>query len=455
MNSLVKYVLENGGKDYNIMYPQHELQGKYCSCNSTCIWTNEGLLINSRAINYRKLFQNDDIDYCSDKANQTYIFNNNGVYSRNLVMMYKNGDFRFLGETEYSPSVCSTYYMGLEDCRFVSWNQKIYAYGTRWDKVQDKGCICIHELDYGLNPVKEIIVEPLFNSVCEKNWLAVQDQPFTFIYTVNPTVVIKVDENGKANIIKQEEHRDDLGTEFIKGNTPLVRYSENEYISLIHITPHDPNATGNVYNYYTAFIFFDNDFNVTRKSDWFVFKSELCEFCCGLSINGDGKVAITYSQFDGVSNLLLTDKKTIEKFMNEPNIDRNDVYTFDYYYDLAHEYENNGQFSAACILYNYCSVLAIRENKSYELRLECIVRGFCSILIDIDTVIVKELYQTVNNCIWKQIPDYPDSCELYYLSAYLYKDYDWERYLECKKMGDERILNIHNYFFRYFDPIYL
>lgn len=452
MNSFVRYIVENGGKEYRLVYNQDVLKGQFSSCNTTCAWFNDELVINSRLVNYRKIFQSNNIRLIEDKNAQTYLYLKNGFDTKNVTSRFADGNLVDVKETIYSPpNLQNVYYHGLEDIRFVVWDGKLYSYGTRWDKVVDKGCICLHELDDNLTPINETIILPQSSNNCEKNWGAIDDKPFTFMYANNPTTVVKINKDGYCWLYKQHEKNEKF-KDWIKGSSQIIRYDNNTYISLVHTNKHFNEGEISRTDYVTAFAFYDNDLNLIKLSDWFVFKNPMCEFTCGLAIH-DNDVYITYSQLDCTSNLLVTNKEAIEMFMKLPN---NSVkqYEFMDYYLLAKDYEDKLQYNTAYGLYNYAALL--NSNPYPDLQEECLVKAFCGVLEQLPELRVNRYLWQVVNCLKNITNKHPNSCEFYYILSSAYKiAHDYDNYKFFKKLGDERKLNIHNYFFKYLNPNYL
>lgn len=455
MNSLVRFIEMNGGTEYTFVYSKNILKNKYTASNTTCVWHNNELIVNSRLVEYVKLFQSKEIKTISyENHSQTYFLTVNGFESRNVISKYYNGKLHKTTEVKFPDGTyLDCYYRGLEDGRLVSWNNKLYIYGTRWDRIRDKGCICIYELDEKKGPINEIIIPPQGSGNCEKNWAAVEDRPFTFIYTNNPVDVIQVNENGECRLLKHHEKNETID-KWIKGSTQVVRYDENTYISMVH-TNNYREVDGITYSdYLTAFVFYDNDFNIIKMSDWFVFKSPMCEFTCGLAIHNND-VYITYSQLDCTSHLVVTNKETIEKFINNPN-ELNIIDGFIDYYQLAKQNEDNGQYVAQFALYNYAALLADDNNIFNEMKEECLIKMFCGIVKFADTYRKKSYYSEIKNAIIKLSEKYPNSCEFYYLIGFISKlMQDFNEVAKWKQLGDEHKVNIHNYFFNYFNPNYL
>lgn len=457
MKSLVRFITQNGGQVCNIGYPTRILKGKFSESNITCVWYRDNLILNSRLINYVKLFQSPKFKPIDSINNsQIYIFTEDGFTSLNIISKFgKDNKIYDIKEVDYSKyDTVNSYYKGLEDCRLVVWNNKLYAYGTRWDKIQDRGCICLYELNDMFKPEKEIVIKPQFDNKCEKNWAAVCDKPFTFVYSHNPLIVVKVNDNGDCNVIKRNEINDEL-RDTIKGSTQIVRYDENMYVSLVHTNNYYTDGDINHYDYLTAFVFYDNDLNIIKISDWFVFNSPMCEFTCGLVVNGDD-VYITYSQLDCTSELIVTNKETIEKFMNSSN-DASNNYSFIDYYALAKKYENDAKYLSSTSLYNYAACIFDKyESIPIEFNIECVIKTYSNIIKRAPEYIKKDFYKEFIDSLSIWINKHPNCCEFYYLTAILYKlSQDYDNYEKYKQMGDERKLNIHRYFFKYFNPNYL
>ena len=455
MNSLVRFIEMNGGTEYTFVYPKNILKNKYTASNTTCAWHNNELIVNSRLVEYVKFFQSNEIRVCENINNRQSSFHTiNGFDSRNVISRYANGKLYKTNELIFPKcTCCDCYYRGLEDGRLVSWNGKLYIYGTRWDKVRDKGCICIYELDENRGPINEIIIRPQGTGNCEKNWGAVEDKPFTFIYSNNPLDVIQVNKKGECQLIKHNEKNETID-KWIKGSTQVVRYDENTYISMVHTNDWREVDGISYSDYLTAFVFYDNDFNIIKMSDWFVFKSPMCEFTCGLAIH-DNDVYITYSQLDCTSHLVVTNKETIEKFIDNSNR-LNIIDSFIDYYQLAKQNENNGQYVAQFGLYNYAALLADDNGIFNEMKEECLIKMFCGIVKFGDTYRDKSLLNEIKNTLIKFSEKYPNSCEFYYLIGFISKlMQDFNEVAKWKQLGDEHKTNMNSYFFNYFNPNYL
>jgi hypothetical protein len=207
-------------------------------------------------------------------------------------------------------------------------------------------------------------------------------------------------------------------------------------------------------DYVTAIAFYDNDLKLIELSDWFVFKRPMCEFTCGLEIHGDD-VYITYSQFDCTSHLLVTSKKTIEDFM-KVHTDLDNQCSLMEYYIKAKEYEINGLFNTAAVLYNYVVVLSDDELCQDEIKLECLIKTYLSLVNSAGTHWIKGILEGIMFGLETTIKDYPQNCEFYYMMCRMCKIIgNSEEASRYKQLGDERKETMHKYFLRHFNPNYL
>ena len=453
MNSFVRFVELNGGKCYSFALPQNLLNNKFAAGNSSCVWYNDELIINTRLVDYIKMFQNTEFKCTNGSYAQTYFYTKNGYDTRNVVSKFKNGELHDIHETIYpKEAYYDVHYRGLEDGRLVVWDNKLYIYGTRWDRMKDKGCICIYELEDGKHPVNEIVIPPQNYTNCEKNWSAVSDKPFTFVYWHNPTQIISANNSGACWLVKEHPKNNNITRE-IKGSSQIVRYDENTYISLVHTNDYYDKDGFNYSDYLTAFVIYNNDLDIIKMSDWFVFNSPMCEFTCGLTVHND-EIYITYSQLDCTTNLLVTDRKTVNDFI-DLKTDYNNTYNFIDYYNLAKQNEDNHQLNASYSLYNYALTLSDDSDENKEKKVECAIKTLCGVITQVPKLRVN-FYTYINDCILNFISKYPEVPEFYYLAALLSKSYgiqDGVKYY--KELGDKYKTNIHNYFFKYFNPNYL
>jgi len=208
-------------------------------------------------------------------------------------------------------------FVGLEDCRIVKWNNKIYVSGVRRDTTTNgQGRIELSELSIENNIVKEIsrnrIQPPNESSYCEKNWMPVIDKPLEYIKWCNPTELVEVDLSiNKANQIF-------LGNSFwyprdFRGGSQVISLNDNYRFCCVH--------TVNLFNseqgrknaiYRHCFIVWDKEWNVIKYTPEFSFLDAKIEFCAGMTKYKD-KFLLSFGYQDNCSYLLSVPEKEMEK----------------------------------------------------------------------------------------------------------------------------------------------
>ena len=133
----------------------------------------------------------------------------------------------------------------------------------------------------------------------EKNWMPVENQPFTFLYTsVNPTNVI-VCNNKEFSVKKTIETNE---PNFYKGSTQVREYKDH-YIVLAHYNEEITVDEMSLYSYKHIFLKYDKDWNLVAKSEPFTFMNCSIEFSCGFLIDKND-VYLTFSLYDNVAFVL-------------------------------------------------------------------------------------------------------------------------------------------------------
>ena len=440
MKKLVEFALGNGGSDSVIPIPsKYKFYNGVASINPTITDFKDNLFLNSRVVNYYKIYSTEKFPILpSDWSNQIVQSNNGYLMSENVIQVPG-----LKKEVEYDiPFYFNSNYNGLEDARFVVWDNKMYIYGTRFDVVEDKGIIVIYELNDNLEICTVINV---FNedTYIEKNWMAIPDKPFHFVYDCNISQVVKVDRNtGNYETVKTGEWH---GKEYqLRGNTPLSRLDDNTYVTVVHTSYNEDNED---INYKFKFLFYDNNFNVIKSSDWFVFKNEMCEFCCGMNIINN-EINIAYSILDCDSFIVSFPIDKLNEFCFETN-ETDTVFDTLYFYKLAEL--NEKQMKPAIPLYNYVACIT----EPYEkIHYECAVKTLA--YWSNNEYIFSECIDNFEMLALKYTKLFPECCEAYYILAKIYRYQGLlEEAKKVKKRGDKFKFNIIPYFTTYLNYEYL
>ena len=332
---MIDILTDYAATDILIMPPHYS---GYCACNTALVlWSGE-FLFQTRYVSYMKHFTSKLFNPCGFSMNQNYVFDKE--YFNSLNVRYTSNKFDVIDYGDRLPVM----YRGLEDPRFIIWDDKLYVYGSRADVIDGKTCICIYNEDG-----ETITRSPFFfNSNIEKNWMAIPDKPFHFIYgyvhdDVNGFVEVHV-EKDCTKIVKI--HTADLDGE-IRGSTPLVK-TDFGYITIVH----KPIYKFGGFEYRHAFVLFDDDLNFIKISNWFVFHNNICEFCCGMSIVDD-TVYITYSQLDAIVSIMSIPMQGLMQFIDRSSGGAGWHFDMDYYTKMQKSLFDSGHIESARIVSNY------------------------------------------------------------------------------------------------------
>jgi hypothetical protein len=161
-------------------------------------------------------------------------------------------------------------------------------------------------------------------SYCEKNWMPVLDQEYTYIKWCNPTEVVLADINKqKAETIFVENKRlfggNPKGLTEPRGGSQVIPFGDY-YIALVHdvdLFKGEAKVKDGVYRH--RFIVWDKNWNIVNHSDDFTIMGGHTEFTCGMC-HYKGRILITFGFQDNAAYLLEVPYKTIETFLNNEKV---------------------------------------------------------------------------------------------------------------------------------------
>lgn len=212
-------------------------------------------------------------------------------------------------------------FVGLEDCRIVKWNGKIYICGVRRDTTTNgEGRMELSELSISPESVKEIsrwrIPAPdPNNSYCEKNWMPIVSEPYHFLKWCNPVQVVRADPATQTCVTTH------LGQTLLfdcdqRGGGQVIPY-ESGYLSLTHETYlYTSEAQRKDATYRHRFVYWDKNWNIVKKSRAFSFMDAKIEFACGLAEYKDN-LLVTFGFQDNCAFVTKFPKAMMGKFFNE------------------------------------------------------------------------------------------------------------------------------------------
>ena len=250
------------------------------STPSLCILNNE-LIINTRFVNYR-------ID-----GNGNYI-NRENIITKNIISVVNLESFQIKSEFElkYDSSI-DNLYVGLEDIRLFSLNDKLYynanrGIGQSLIKIEN-GMIDLQEKTTVNN---KLLTFNELNNQIEKNWVLFESKmnKIKCVYNWFPLIIGDI-ENDKFIKIHEQTGLPHF-FKYIRGSTN-GQIIDNEIWFICHIVNYESRR-----NYYHILIVLDNQtFQVKKYTPIFKFESEPVEYTLGfVEINTD--LLIGYSVLD-------------------------------------------------------------------------------------------------------------------------------------------------------------
>lgn len=222
-------------------------------------------------------------------------------------------------------------FVGLEDARLVEWNGKLYMTGVRRDTTPNgQGRMELSEIEVLEDEVVEVSRTRIGapgddKSYCEKNWMPVLDQDFTYIKWCNPTEVVLADmQKAKAETVFLSEKRlfngNKKGLTEPRGGSQVIPYGENHYIALTHevdLFKGEKRVKDGVYRH--RFIIWDRNWDIVSFSDDFTIMGGHTEFTCGMC-HYKGKLLITFGFQDNAAYLLEVPYVSVQKFLNSAKV---------------------------------------------------------------------------------------------------------------------------------------
>lgn len=325
--SFSKYVLENGGEIKPLIIPA-ELTNGTGIMNPSIYRLNDGTLIaNIRHVNYtfyhseKKLLQH-------QWGPLTYLHPENDMHLRtNNFFCVLNNDLSIKSFIKIDTSKFDTYtpmwdFVGLEDVRLVVWDNKLYATGVRRDTTTNgQGRMELSQLEIIDGKVVEVsrkrIPPPKDpNSYCEKNWMPVIDQDYTYVKWCNPTEVVKVD---PETITSKTIH---IGQNYsapndFRGGSQVIPFINGYRFALLHEVDLFKSEQGRkdaVYRH--RFIVWDKDWNIVKFTKDFSMMNGHVEFAVGMCQQGDD-ILITFGFQDNAAYIIKLPMSKVVDFIND------------------------------------------------------------------------------------------------------------------------------------------
>ncbi len=333
---LANYALKRGGSLHPICIPT-EVLGNETGIMNPSIFLHKGkILVNVRHVNYI-LYHSEGKQFPHQWGPLVYVHPETDVTLRTHNVICELDKNMNLANAQRINMVLDTEptwnFIGLEDARLFSWDDKLFLCGVRRDCYDNKGKgrmeMC--HIDFVDGEWKELSRHPIpapgdDGSYCEKNWMPILDMPYHFVKWTNPTQVIKfdIDEGTTVDAVYDASKFVNANKDF-RGGSQVLRINENQRMAFIHETNllRDPFGRKDG-NYALRVIVWDNDWNIVHKSKEFHFMGTYydhvkaqdynIEFVTGAAMLGND-ILISYGWQDNASYVLRMPQNVFANFL--------------------------------------------------------------------------------------------------------------------------------------------
>jgi len=320
----VQMMLESGGKIAPLVIPSTETGG-IALCNPTVLIHNNQILVNLRQLNYvlyhAELNQHEHIwgPLCYlNPENDITLRTTNYICRLNDDLTMK----QYLKVDTSSLDVTPLWeFIGLEDCRLMYWEEKLFLCGVRRDTTTNGvGRMELSEIALTDSSATEIartrMPAPGKNdSYCEKNWMPVINQPYHWVKWTNPTEVVKFNPENKTTETTKLGAYQDYMLKDLRGGSQVIPFDDG-YLALTHETDLYKSERGlKDATYRHRFVYWDKNFNPMKFSREFSFMGAKIEFCCGMA-EYNGNLLITFGYQDNAAFIIDVPRNFIYNFIN-------------------------------------------------------------------------------------------------------------------------------------------
>lgn len=312
-HGLVKWSLENGGAIYPLTVPA-ELTGGTGLANPSVLVHQDQIIVNLRHLNYT-LHHSERSKYNHHWGPLQYLHPENdlNLKTKNFILTL-NKDYgiktHHCVDTSAFDQEPLWVFHGLEDARLINWQNKFFLCGVRRDTdTTGQGRMELSEISITPDAVTEIsrfrIPAPgPDSSYCEKNWMPVLSQPWTFVKWCNPTEVVMVDTKAGTCVTQHlDESTYKPAQHCFRGSSQVFDYGGHLW-ALVHESDlyNDYLGRKNA-TYRHRFLKWDQHWNLIAVSESFSFMQGEIEFCAGAAIKGK-ELLMTFGWQDNSAYLL-------------------------------------------------------------------------------------------------------------------------------------------------------
>ena len=338
-HGLVYHALKRGGSIHPITLPK-SLTGETGIMNPS-IFMHEGrILLNVRHVNYT-LYHSEGKQWPHLWGPLQYIHPENDVsLTTHNIMCELDANMNVLSAGRIKMNLDTgepTWnFIGLEDGRLFSWEDRLFLCGVRRDAYDDKGTgrmeMC--EIEFIDNEWQEVSRNPIpapgnDDTFCEKNWMPVIDMPWHFVKWCNPTEVIKYDIETRTTTtvhLDEEQYKPEFYRD-LRGGTQVYPIGDGHRLAFTHETDLYKDAFQRKDGHYNhRIIVWDKDWNIVGSTKDFPFRCTLIHYTTGYEYNIefatglaflDGNVLIAYGYQDNGTFILKMPEKVFFEFVTK------------------------------------------------------------------------------------------------------------------------------------------
>ena len=323
VHNFCRYALDNGATLKPILVNSKDLKGPSIS-NPTVLVDGDKIYCNLRNLNYT-MYHSELKKFEHQWGPLIYVHPENDVtLTTHNIMGELNSTLDFVKYSHIDTSKLDQKpiweFIGLEDCRLIKWDDKLYVCGVRRDTTPNGvGRMEMSEIVYEDHVWKEVARYRLpapgkNNTYCEKNWMPILDKPYHFIKWSNPTEVVKVnlDDLSCETVFVGEKVENDKDW---RGNSQVIPFGDDHYIAYVHecdLWFDECQRKDSIYRH--RFLVWDKDFNLVKYSPLFTFLDTWVEFGCGMDRYKDGYI-LTFGAQDNTSFVMTISHEALEKFV--------------------------------------------------------------------------------------------------------------------------------------------
>lgn len=317
---LVKPFVNAGSTIHPLIIPSEQTNGTGLM-NPSVFVDGDKLLVNIRHVNYT-LYHSENKKFQHKFGPLQYLNPENDITLRTwnyLCELDDNINLKTITKVDTSKFDVDPLweFIGLEDARVFRWDDKLYLCGVRRDTTtHGEGRMELSEIVNNVEVRRtRVPTTGENNTYCEKNWMPVIDQPFTWVKWTNPTELVRYDFKTNTTVTTHlDESTFKAGMPDFRGGSQVIPYGDY-YIAITHeVNLIKPVVGQKDATYRHRFVVWDKNWNLIKFTEAFSFMNADIEFCCGMAIY-QGNFLISFGFQDNCAFILKAPARLIDELL--------------------------------------------------------------------------------------------------------------------------------------------